>query len=115
MKAKRAAKKATKRGKSKGSAAKVAKRAKPVSGKVARAAKPASGKAAKSATSAKGARSSGNAVLLPHLRERWPRTEAERKARAAEYYARLIATYPDAHCALDHADAYQLLVATILS
>jgi endonuclease-3 len=96
MKAKRAAKKATKRGKSKGSATRVAKRAKP-------------------ATSAKGVRSSGNAVLLPHLRERWPRTEAERKARAAEYYARLIATYPDAHCALDHADAYQLLVATILS
>ncbi|MBK7715192.1 MAG: endonuclease III [Gemmatimonadetes bacterium] len=29
--------------------------------------------------------------------------------------ARLKAAYPDAHCALDHADAYQLLVATILS
>ncbi|HLB09367.1 MAG TPA: endonuclease III, partial [Gemmatimonadaceae bacterium] len=37
------------------------------------------------------------------------------KARAAEYYKRLAATYPDAHCALDHKDAYQLLVATILS
>jgi endonuclease-3 len=55
------------------------------------------------------------AVLLPHLRERWPRTTSERKARAAEYYKRLAATYPDAHCALDHEDAYQLLVATILS
>jgi endonuclease III len=55
------------------------------------------------------------AVLLPHLRERWPRTGAERKARAAEYYKRLSATYPDAHCALDHEDPYQLLVATILS
>ena len=55
------------------------------------------------------------AVLLPHLRERWPRTGAERKARAAEYYQRLSATYPDAHCALDHEDPYQLLVATILS
>jgi endonuclease-3 len=29
--------------------------------------------------------------------------------------ARLKAAYPDARCALDHADAYQLLVATILS
>lgn len=29
--------------------------------------------------------------------------------------ARLKAAYPDAHCALEHADAYQLLVATILS
>ncbi|MBK5187903.1 MAG: endonuclease III [Gemmatimonadaceae bacterium] len=52
---------------------------------------------------------------LPHLRERWPRTAAERKQRAAEYYERLSATYPDAHCALDHEDPYQLLVATILS
>jgi len=52
---------------------------------------------------------------LPHLRERWPRNDAERKAKAAEYYRRLSATYPDAHCALDHEDAYQLLVATILS
>ncbi len=34
---------------------------------------------------------------------------------AAEYYRRLRAAYPDAHCALDHASAYQLLVATILS
>jgi len=53
--------------------------------------------------------------LLPHLRERWPRNDSERKARAAEYYRRLSATYPDAHCALDHRNAYQLLVATILS
>ena len=52
---------------------------------------------------------------LPHLRERWPRNNAERKARAAEYYKRLLAAYPDAHCALDHEDPYQLLVATILS
>jgi endonuclease-3 len=53
--------------------------------------------------------------VLPHLRERWPKNEAERKAKATEYYRRLLATYPDAHCALDHTDAYQLLVATILS
>jgi endonuclease III len=52
---------------------------------------------------------------LPHLRERWPRTEQERAARAAEYYRRLSATYPDARCALVHENPYQLLVATILS
>lgn len=54
-------------------------------------------------------------AALPHLRERWPRTDRERRARAAEYYRRLSATYPDARCALDHEDPYQLLVATILS
>ena len=53
---------------------------------------------------------------LPHLRERWPRTEKERKALATEEYRRLAATYPDAHCALDFTRSpYQLLVATILS
>ncbi|MBP6670280.1 MAG: endonuclease III [Gemmatimonadales bacterium] len=36
-------------------------------------------------------------------------------ARIAPILARLKAAYPDAHCALDHADPYQLLVATILS
>ena len=60
-------------------------------------------------------KSASKAPALPHLRERWPRTERERKARAAEYYRRLSAMYPDAHCALDHANPYQLLVATILS
>jgi len=34
---------------------------------------------------------------------------------AAEYYRRLQAAYPDAHCALDHRNAYELLAATILS
>ena len=58
---------------------------------------------------------SSKAPALPHLRERWPRNEQERKARAAEYYRRLSAAYPDAHCALDHENPYQLLVATILS
>lgn len=38
-----------------------------------------------------------------------------RKARALEVIARLKAEYPDARCSLDHADPYQLLVATILS
>jgi endonuclease-3 len=36
-------------------------------------------------------------------------------ALAATYYDRLIKAYPDAHCALNHRNAYQLLVATILS
>ena len=60
-------------------------------------------------------KSASKALALPHLRERWPRNEQERKSRAAEYYRRLSATYPDAHCALDHENPYQLLVATILS
>ena len=34
---------------------------------------------------------------------------------ALEYIRRLEATYPDAKCSLDHDNAYQLLVATILS
>ena len=36
-------------------------------------------------------------------------------ARATEIYARLSRAYPDAHCALDHRNAFELLVATILS
>ncbi|MGN6393537.1 MAG: endonuclease III [Gemmatimonadales bacterium] len=35
--------------------------------------------------------------------------------RAPEILTRLRAAYPDAHCALDYRDAYQLLAATILS
>ncbi len=35
--------------------------------------------------------------------------------RAAEAFALLAQEYPDAHCALEHIDAYQLGVATILS
>jgi len=37
------------------------------------------------------------------------------RARAAEIFAILGQTYPDAHCELDHVDAWQLLVATVLS
>lgn len=40
---------------------------------------------------------------------------AVRLARAGQILRRLEAAYLDAHCALDHADPYQLLVATILS
>jgi endonuclease-3 len=40
---------------------------------------------------------------------------ADRPARALEILSRLHRAYPGARCALDHANAYQLLVATILS
>ena len=40
---------------------------------------------------------------------------AERKARARRILQRLGKAYPDAHCALHHRDAFELLVATILS
>jgi endonuclease-3 len=42
-------------------------------------------------------------------------TAAARSARALEILGRLKRAWPDAHCALEHEDAYQLLVATILS
>ena len=38
-----------------------------------------------------------------------------RRGRAVRVYDLLAGTYPDAHCELDYADAYQLSVATILS
>ena len=44
-----------------------------------------------------------------------PKTKAERAARAREIFAKLRAIHPDAHCELDHQDAFQLLVATVLS
>ena len=50
------------------------------------------------------------------LRARKGRESAAAKAeRARLIFQRLHQTYSDAACALDHADAYQLLVATILS
>lgn len=42
-------------------------------------------------------------------------TPEERKKRARRIFSLLHKAYPDAHCELDHANAYQLLVATILS
>ena len=42
-------------------------------------------------------------------------TPADRKARARKIVARLERAYPDVKCALDHASALELLVATILS
>ncbi|MEZ4417523.1 MAG: endonuclease III [Gemmatimonadota bacterium] len=38
-----------------------------------------------------------------------------RRQRANTIYDRLLEEYPDAHCALDHGDAYELAAATILS
>ena len=40
---------------------------------------------------------------------------AQLKAQASAVLARLLAEYPDAHCALDFTNAYELLAATILS
>src|SRR5919112_1275267 len=40
---------------------------------------------------------------------------SDKRQRAAETIDRLAAEYPDAHCALDHTNAFELLVATILS
>lgn len=40
---------------------------------------------------------------------------ADRKTRTLEVIKRLRKTYPDAHCALNHANAFELLIATILS
>lgn len=40
---------------------------------------------------------------------------ADIKKRTAEIIKRLKKAYPDAHCALDHTSAFQLLIATILS
>jgi endonuclease-3 len=44
-----------------------------------------------------------------------PRKLAPAGERAPEVYRRLSKEYPDAKCALDHRDPYELLVATILS
>jgi endonuclease-3 len=37
------------------------------------------------------------------------------KKRTAEIIKRLKKAYPDAHCALNHSNAFELLIATILS
>lgn len=39
----------------------------------------------------------------------------DKKKQAAEVIRRLKKAYPDAHCALNHANAFELLIATILS
>ena len=42
-------------------------------------------------------------------------SKAKKKLRTEEIIRRLHVEHPDAHCALDHRNAYELLVATILS
>src|SRR5690554_3933628 len=42
-------------------------------------------------------------------------SKTARTARANEIFTRLQTEYPDAHCALDHQNAYELTAATILS
>jgi endonuclease III len=42
-------------------------------------------------------------------------SQTAKRERAAEIYHRLEDLYPDAHCALDHRNAFELTVATILS
>jgi endonuclease-3 len=44
-----------------------------------------------------------------------PKTRAEKTARARDIFAQLRVLHPDAHCELDHNDAFELLVATVLS
>jgi endonuclease III len=46
---------------------------------------------------------------------RAPRTKAEKRAVASVVLERLLGEYPDAHCELDHRNAFELLCATILS
>ena len=51
----------------------------------------------------------------PRTTTRRAKRFAPAAARAPEIYRRLSAAYPDAKCALDHRNPYELLVATILS
>src|SRR6187399_925512 len=44
-----------------------------------------------------------------------PRSKSDKQAVAAIVLERLLAEYPDAHCELDHRNAFELLCATILS
>lgn len=44
-----------------------------------------------------------------------PRSAAARLALATEIQRRLAEAYPDAHCELDHRNAFELAVATVLS
>ncbi len=61
-----------------------------------------------------GRRKAPRAPARPAAR-RGPERAADRAARAREVLARLKRRFPDAHCELDHRNAYELLVATILS
>lgn len=47
-----------------------------------------------------------------HMKREGAKTKRDR---AAEIFLRLIESYPDAHCELDHSNVHELLIATILS
>lgn len=53
--------------------------------------------------------------MAPRKPARAPRKSPAQVARAAEIFRRLSGAYPDAHCELDHRNAFELLAATILS
>jgi endonuclease-3 len=55
------------------------------------------------------------AAAPKRARSRGPRRTRDAAARAPEILTRLRAAYPDASCALEHRDAFELLCATILS
>jgi endonuclease III len=55
------------------------------------------------------------ATVTPPKKVPKPKNAAERKARLGRILAGLDKLYPDVQCALHHKDAWQLLVATILS
>jgi endonuclease-3 len=57
----------------------------------------------------------GARVLEPKVKARRARRFAPVQERAPEIYRRLHSEYPDATCALDHRNPFELLVATILS
>jgi endonuclease III len=57
------------------------------------------------------AKKSGKVAKVAKLRE----SAEQKQARAKEIYKRLHKAYPDAHCALNYRNPYELLVATILS
>ena len=52
---------------------------------------------------------------MPATRPRGRETRLALQARAKEIFRRLKKRYPDAHCELDHRNAFELLCATILS
>lgn len=52
---------------------------------------------------------------MPATRPRGRETKVALQARASEILKRLKKRYPDAHCELDHRNAFELLCATILS
>jgi endonuclease-3 len=73
-------------------------------------------KSAKQSSAKSRARSAGQkpSQRAPRVAQS-PRTKAEKELMAATVLERLLAEYPDAHCELDHRNAFELLCATILS